>query len=797
MASDNGKVIPFSPPEGRSDRPADRHTVLARCQNLVVRHLQELAGALFDAADDALFELADKAETNAVQTLYFDSMRLVRIQRRAIETAFAEAVAEAFHRLQLAGTSVEDSGLLEAFSLENAGLVADTDLEEDLAVSGIAGKVKTRCGEQLRAIELRLADLLPSLEIDDENNPFGPVCLAEAFRTALGNLEADIRIKLILYKLFDKHVAAHLEDLYAELNHRFAEAGVLPTLPRPAVKRSSTPAASAPEGLLATDPGGDGETLLATLHQLLAARAGAPAGTPAAAGGVAASAVAAGALGALDGLQAADLALDISGTAGTGPQALGSQVKAVLLKQVRAATGDPLAQLNPLDADTIDLVSMLFDFILDDRNLPAAVKALVARLQIPLIKAAMLERQLFANKSHPARRLLNTLAEAGLGLGGEETVETTPQYRLMARAVERVLQEFTDDTALFGQVLEELERGLADAEAEAAAAGEAALAQRRQREAARLAHSWIAEALRERLHGRTLPRVVVDLVTGPWKEVLVDSFVEHGQDSRQFKEQLRFVDILAWSVEPKHSAMERQKLAGVILQLLETFRAGLRGVGVDEETIEAHVRALEPVHLACFHGRSHDEAPEDELDRVEGVLEITGSDTPPPELEETAGGDDDTSIAADITAEAQARLDEAMAALEAEPPADEALDYAEVDGAVIEDIVLAGFDPDDSALQDMPEDEYLQLARHLEMGRWVEFRDDDGRTRRARLAWKSDLLGECTFVDWKFKVVADTTIQGFAADLRRGTARVIDEVPLFDRAMEAVVSGLRRKAAAQ
>ncbi len=795
MASDNGKVIPFSHPEGRAERPADRHTILARCQTLTVRRLQELAHALFDAADDALFELADKADSNTVQTLYFDSMRLVRIQRQAMESAFAEAVADAFHRLQLSGSSVENSGLLEALSLEDAGLVEDTDLEEDLAVNGIVGKVKNRCGEQLRAIELRLADLLPSLEIDDDNNPFGPLRLAEAFRTALGNLEADIRIKLILYKLFDRHVATHLEDLYAEVNHRFAEAGVLPTLPRPAVKRSPAPPAPAagPADSTDRDPAGDGETLLATLHQLLAARAGAPAGTPAAAGGVAASAVATGALGALDGLQATDLALDVSGAAGAGPQALGSQVKAVLLDQVRATTGDPLAQLNPLDADTIDLVSMLFDFILDDRNLPAAVKALVARLQIPLIKAAMLERQLFANKSHPARRLLNTLAEAGLGLGGEEAVEATPRYRLMARAVERVLEEFTDDTALFGQVLEELERGLADAEAEAAAAGEAALAQRRQREAARLAHSWIAEALRERLQGRTLPRVVVDLVTGPWKEVLVDSFVEHGQDSRQFKEQLRFVDILAWSVEPKHSAMERQKLAGVILQLLETFRSGLRGVGVDEETIEAHVRALEPVHLACFHGRSHDEAPEDELDRVEGVLEITGSDLPPPELEEAAGGDDDTSIVPEV----QARLDEAMAALEAEPSVEEALDYAEVDGAVIEDIVLAGFDPDDSALQDMPEDEYLQLARHLEMGRWVEFRDDDGRTRRARLAWKSDLLGECTFVDWKFKVVADTTIQGLAADLRRGTARVIDEVPLFDRAMEAVVSGLRRKVAAQ
>ena len=58
----------------------------------------------------------------------------------------------------------------------------------------------------------------------------------------------------------------------------------------------------------------------------------------------------------------------------------------------------------------------------------------------------------------------------------------------------------------------------------------------------------------------------------------------------------------------------------------------------------------------------------------------------------------------------------------------------------LEDIVLEGF-ADDDFEENFPDDEYLQLARHLEAGKWVEFTNAKQQKTRARLAWKSDLLG--------------------------------------------------------
>ena len=70
---------------------------------------------------------------------------------------------------------------------------------------------------------------------------------------------------------------------------------------------------------------------------------------------------------------------------------------------------------NQLESMTIELVAMLFDFIFETKDLPDGIKALLARLQIPVLKAAMLDGAFFAKKNHPSRLLVNALAEAGRG----------------------------------------------------------------------------------------------------------------------------------------------------------------------------------------------------------------------------------------------------------------------------------------------------------------------------------------------------------------------------------------------
>jgi len=115
---------------------------------------------------------------------------------------------------------------------------------------------------------------------------------------------------------------------------------------------------------------------------------------------------------------------------------------------------------NQLEAMTIELVAMLFDFIFDTKDLPDGMKALLARLQIPVLKAAMLDGAFFARKSHPSRLLVNALADAGLGwspaIGADD-----PLYRKIDHLVHLILDGFTDNLAIFDEAREELQQFLA------------------------------------------------------------------------------------------------------------------------------------------------------------------------------------------------------------------------------------------------------------------------------------------------------------------------------------------------
>src|SRR5690606_12041349 len=120
------------------------------------------------------------------------------------------------------------------------------------------------------------------------------------------------------------------------------------------------------------------------------------------------------------------------------------------------------------DADIIDLVGMLFEFVLQDEQLPNAVKALLSRLHTPFLKVAIIDRQLFTEKRHPGRRLLDAMAEAGTRWVAEEDL-TRGIFPCMRAMVERILRDFTDDLGLFDELLDEFNSHLREVEQKAQA----------------------------------------------------------------------------------------------------------------------------------------------------------------------------------------------------------------------------------------------------------------------------------------------------------------------------------------
>ena len=70
---------------------------------------------------------------------------------------------------------------------------------------------------------------------------------------------------------------------------------------------------------------------------------------------------------------------------------------------------------------------------------------------------------LVAKKTHPSRLLVNALAEAGLGWSPDMGSDD-PLYRRIESIVRRILDDFSDNLALFDELREDLEKFLEEEE---------------------------------------------------------------------------------------------------------------------------------------------------------------------------------------------------------------------------------------------------------------------------------------------------------------------------------------------
>ena len=772
-AKDNPNVIDLSQRQPAPDRLGE---LIKLVRGISLKRINALVGTLFENVDDALFDLAERAGSNAVQTEFFDGMREIRRKRHLVERLFHEQASNAFNDFA-DGRSRASASDAQMPTAPNSGLalVDDLELEESLAVSSMTAKAENRLQRTLYQVNQRLSVIIGGGKVDDSNNPIGPAALANAFRVAVREFEVNVQVKLIVFKLFERYVVAGLESVYDEVNIELIRAGVLPQVRHVAPRNAAGPASAMLPGVMpgaemAADqlaPGAPyrGQELhdplqaevYHTLRALLAGRHGAMRYAEPAGGGFSATDL----LSALTLLQGTTSAPAVRNDVEPLDAAqIVQQIKRELLDQVGRLSGDAKdKRVSSADEDTIDLVGMLFEYILQDRNLPAQMQALIGRLQIPYLKVAILDRHLFAQKVHPARQLLDLLADAGKGWS-EESDRDRRLYDRVKTTVESVLRDFDDDVGVFQRELDALgefthqnrkRADLAEQRAAEATRGREKLASARRR-AAREILSRIAE--------RDLPPIVHGVLSRPWANYLVLTLLRQGEDSDEWRNALRFTDEFIWSAQPKTGANDIARLRALLPPLEKALRHGLTTVAYHEADMRKLLADLAQFYDRVLAGQKL------ETKTVEEVVREFAVPLPGPATAQE-GSPENLPVAAPATQ------------------------------SPVEEIVLDGGLADTEA-EERPasdDDEHVRTVKAIKPGVWIEFLDDNGQPERAKLSWISPISGKYLFVNRRGLKVCDKTVAAFAAELREGTTTILEEVPLFDRALDAIVAKLRHAAA--
>lgn len=229
-------------------------------------------------------------------------------------------------------------------------------------------------------------------------------------------------------------------------------------------------------------------------------------------------------------------------TASTQPTGIDA-VQRRVLDLLRAQHG-PDAALRPQDTDTFDPLGLLYAQMQREVREQTPAQALLAKLQVPVVRAALADAHFFVRDQQPVRELLNAVAESGAVWLGEDDVDPQLLHKL-GSAVDTIVNDDQGDERIFAAANDDIQTHLRTLARKAevaehrhmdAARGKDRLASAKQQAAARI------EQLCEQ---SAPPRFVQSLLRQAWSDVLTLTLLRQGEQSPEWDERQALIARIA------------------------------------------------------------------------------------------------------------------------------------------------------------------------------------------------------------------------------------------------------------
>jgi hypothetical protein len=517
---------------------------------------------------------------------------------QALQKTLAAALSEELATiLPLQARPAQPNAADDALHGMSLSLIDVGEVERVLLLDRVAQRFGARYESTLEPLTRRLSVMFGRESTSIHDNPFQPLVLLRAFVGAWELCDWDPEATNDLALSLQPASWLDLVPLYAGLNATLLKAGVPAQHP---LRVRQVESSAAPLGSVAQDPvksgfapvdGGTGSAwgALAPVGRSVAAHArqflqrlglvrqadghihasghwdGDIAARPAM------EAASPALMGFLGGLQADASAAVLHQWEG-GPSPIGSNV----LRQMREH--DEIRRAPELDRGTVDALAEVFDYVFADRAISMQMKVIIGRLQIPVLKAAMIDRDFFLSDKHPARRLVDSLAGASVAWVPAKG-EHDPLYVRIEQTVQRVLSEFEDDLSLFVDLLQEFTEFLFETEQQARARVEPVAQKERQGESLDQAFAHVDEVVHACIQALStdapLAAFLLPFLTNPWRQVMARAWIDETTRDSGFAQTLVTMEQLIWSVQPKTTLEERRQLVAILPEMVRQLNLGL------------------------------------------------------------------------------------------------------------------------------------------------------------------------------------------------------------------------------
>ncbi|MBW4934656.1 DUF1631 family protein [Marinobacter sp. F4206] len=548
--------------------PSDRvQYVLHQSAKAVIQFIEPLMDNCFGQMAAGLKQAAQKAPNDQQANEFMDASGQLLARQRVIWHQMARTLESPLKPAP------------KGFPGSELSVVDKGEFEDWLTIRVMVTKADTQYRGDLLQLKLRL-DKLGIANATGHHNPLGPSLVCESFHAGLSQLKASREVEKVCLKVFEQTVLQQLGPLYEELNNILIRQGVLPDLDLS--KYLSDQAVTRPESRPAEAPAPKPEQ---KQKQKATARETVPSDEPVAssasnrakasrAGGEfrgyaqAAQTAFATVRNLLNTLSASRVARGDSEPVSFPPnarplstgelhrelqqlqvQAVAPDSDAVTLKErvvekVRAS-GD--SKLDDEQQGTLDVVDRFFRSVVESPKLSEYAQERMRQLEVPVLKVVMRDPAFFDDQDSPVRGVMNRLAQLGVKGGRINPVV----QRKVDELIQRITTDFEQDTGVFESTVQELD-SLIDRQnlvyrrnverVTAAAEGAQKVAESKQA---------VADVLDEKLAGRKVPKAVLSLLDGGWRDLLSLTWIRQGPDSQLWHDYLAVIDsLLSFAVDP-------------------------------------------------------------------------------------------------------------------------------------------------------------------------------------------------------------------------------------------------------
>lgn len=445
-----------------------------------------------------------------------------------------------------------------------------------------------------------------------------------------------------------------------------------------------------------------------------------------------------------------------------------NQIKKAVLSSIGESDGGAVTKaVNQVSEKTIDFIKLIFDAIIEEDSITDEIKTLLLSLQIPIIKAAMLESEFFIDDQHPARQLLDKITEAGVGV----SEHTDPVYIQIEHVVRKLLNDYDEDVVAFTVALEELKELTEDIYAKARE-NEA-----KSQKTVKMAHAKeiVLKEIRKITLGKELPQGIRTLVLKVWPSMMFNHFLKHGKANDDWVELLMILQKIIESVQPVNTIVELEELGLSHQDIVDAVRSKLSGSHKHKDVLEEVLSELTEIYETLMATTGLPDENEPQLDN-----ELVGQVAEPEETSKSGSAEGQAREVAESTEDYSA---------EDVDPARE-LNLEQEEARLLEPVLESesAAEPGEENPEVIAKAKIGKLPEGVAPGAWfIVYNGEDKPVRRLKLA--VILIQDATmiFVDHLGNVVIEKDAKVFTDELEKGLSGIIMQHSVFDHALSSAL----------